>query len=272
MSAPWRAITTGIWRNPWFRGLAQDAQFAWLFLLTNPATVPSGLYWLDVDAMGGILRGDRSVTEGFLKAFAEAGRLVHAEGDWILLPTYMAHQPGVNTNIWRSILAQLAECPKDLVAQWFTHNTERIPDAMRKPFQSLSEGLPQALGGRRRDVETYGSSGLTSSVPLGDVRAGLARKRVREGRQRQEAAPAELDGHPNVRAAWARAGDSEADEFLRVLRHRLSSDVPHAAVALTGMDKTLGNGNPVKKNLCALYVAVLDAVLAQARARREVPA
>ena len=134
--ADYRTLKTSTWQDAWF--IEQDAgvQIGFVFLCTNPATTPSGLYEMPDSLSARYLNIEPKEWARRRDAIAAKGAGVF-EGGWVLLPKYIKHQPSPNPKTWTSILRQLMECPENLVRKWLETNACRVPATHLEPMYSL---------------------------------------------------------------------------------------------------------------------------------------
>lgn len=87
-----RYISTAFWSDKWIRTLNPSDRYLYMYLLTNPQTNIAGVYQITMDRIAFDTGYDERTLRPMFDRFAEAGKVVFYQDEWLIIPTWPKHQ------------------------------------------------------------------------------------------------------------------------------------------------------------------------------------
>ncbi len=135
--ATWRAIVIDIWNSSWWPKASRETQVFWIFLVTNPASQPSGLYPLNWRVAGSYLRMGPNHLDDCREAVVNARAASFAD-NWVFVHKFISYQPYQKLSVWKAILRQVGKAPVCLLYAWLQENSDRVPEGCKDILDRLT--------------------------------------------------------------------------------------------------------------------------------------
>ena len=178
-----RTLDCGIWQDPKVRGLDVDGKLLFAYLIANPHSHVSGLYWCPPHYMAHELGLPLKRVEKALGALAESGLVAFDPEREVVWVVSMAGKQAYAPNVWKSCASHVATLHgSPLIEGWIERYKDRT-DAIAnlsamytEPIQEVPQGTyTQSLSVPVPDPDTDTQS-LSVPVPLPEPVGGVPRK------------------------------------------------------------------------------------------------